>query len=509
MKIFRSLFFCLFFLFVAVLCYGQSGGVKYRKYVVRKKASIQTVAFLNDVTPEQILMANPTLNPKANLKAGTEVNIPVFPGNDSGDDNDGTSSVTAGDKDLPKGIKEDKGSNNMGNIPSEKKTQVSSEKQAAKVVTTGVVGAQVTQNVVAEDRETEKSSVGSGNDSSSLIDFNVTRRKITFAVLLPFENPSLSESMVELYSGMVIAASDIADGGETEVELKVYSTENLSSDYLDGILSQADVIVGPVHQQQFVQVASWAKKHHKPIVSPLASFDVDNNNYVVSMPPVQSCKSDPLTDYFSGDKNIVLIEHASYPNKQLEGEFQKIAPNARKFRYVRESVTPQDLATLMDKEKENIVLVPTDHQGAIEDVLSKITAINSPIKNFNISIVGSSAWMNLSNFSQTLLFRGNVSCVSSYYFDREDKIVGTLFDDYINAFERIPTRFAMRGYDIVDIMANSLQKWGSSTLVEMDGVEFTPLQTPYHFAKNEANGNVQNVRWIMVCYGEDYSIKVR
>lgn len=442
-----ALFLILFFTF------SVSTAQNYTLYKVKRKATVETVAFLNDITPEQLLLANPTLNPQAKLRPGTIVKIPV----------------TAPEQE-----------------PAE---QEPTEQEPAEPIESDLQ-----PSVPASD---------------TLIAYNPSSRRVRIAAILPFENPKLAQSMCEIYSGMVIAASDVSKKSGTDIIISAYSTSDLSDSNLDAMLSDKDVIVGPVYRENFEIVAKWASEHKIPVVSPLMSFDAPDNPYVVMMPPTADSKTAPLKDYLTSDRNVILVQHSQYPDKSQTEEFLQIAPYASKFAYSRENVSPQEFMPLIDPTRLNVFLVPTEHQGAIEDVVSKITALNSPVKLCDIAIVGMPSWLNLSNFSPTILFRGNVSCVSSYYFDRHNDVMTSFFDEYINAFEKIPTRFVLRGYDIVDIMAGALSTWGEKALTLMDNKEFIPLMNPYRFVRNTETGNLCNDRWVLVTFRNNYSVDIK
>ena len=129
---------------------------------------------------------------------------------------------------------------------------------------------------------------------------------------------------LDFYKGTRMAMDSLAGMG-MKVNLKVYDVDDsygkISDALNDPELEQADLIVGPLFRNSFLQVAEFASKHEIPIVNPLTKSDnvirSNENVFKVQVPEEIHLKliAHSIRKHYP-DANIVLVRHNPYQDKE-------------------------------------------------------------------------------------------------------------------------------------------------------------------------------------------------
>jgi LysM repeat protein len=158
-------------------------------------------------------------------------------------------------------------------------------------------------------------------------------REFMVALMLPLyldeetpENYQDTRSLrfLDFYKGTLMAMDSLAAMG-MKVNLKVYDVDDsygkISAALNDPELEQADLIVGPLFRNSFLQVAEFASKHEIPIVNPLTKSDnvirSNENVFKVQVPEEIHLKliAHSIRKHYP-DANIVLVRHNPYQDKE-------------------------------------------------------------------------------------------------------------------------------------------------------------------------------------------------
>lgn len=335
---------------------------------------------------------------------------------------------------------------------------------------------------------------------------------IKCALALPF-NEATHRNWIEFSQGAMLAKVHLASSG---VKLEIFNVavnENAYGfmDMDTANLKKADIIIGPVHDKTYQKLARWANKAGIPIVAPFTQVQSSMSMpYSVQISPCNNSKYNKITPWLANaNNNVILIHHNIYTDPEALAEITPYLPaSTRRILYTREANAQEDILPLLNKDMNNIFIVPVSHLGTIEDILSKITSANSPVRKYDIEVLGTSKWRTANSVNPELFFRSNTRFVSSYYADRSTTKVADFYSDYITRYHKLPTLFAMRSYDIIMLMAQEMNKSGTNALRSLvdNNQPNQPLMTPYSFKLNE-QGAAVNSDWPVVVYKEDYTVK--
>lgn len=341
---------------------------------------------------------------------------------------------------------------------------------------------------------------------------------IKVAVMLPVRVGGTSDRRyLEFYQGVLLALDELkATGVSSQVDLfnTAHSTAEASRLLNESAVQQADLIIGPVYESNFVPVANYATQHGTPIVSPLAAMKEAGSPLVFEAAPSDAFKYTKLQDEFSPSNNIVVVSATSNNDPEMLSEIVPLLPSsARKVTYVKGS-GGNAVENWLDLDKTNVFVVLSQNEQMTEEILASISSVqNSRISRGQncppIKVVGSSRWPRFQNIDKNLFFKLNLRYTTNYHADRGNERVADFDRRYVAAFSSLPSMYSYRGYDVAKLFVGAIKLHGDEFTSYINDRELPLLQTPYRFGQVSANGKYANNEWAKVCYNSNYTIEVQ
>ena len=341
---------------------------------------------------------------------------------------------------------------------------------------------------------------------------------IKVALMLPVRVGGASDRRyLEFYQGVLLALDELkAKGVSSQVDLfnTAHSTAEASRLLNESAVQQADLIIGPVYESNFVPVANYATQHGTPIVSPLAAMKEAGSPLVFEAAPSDAFKYTKLQDEFSPSNNIVVVSATSNNDPEMLSEIVPLLPSsARKVTYVKGS-GGNAVENWLDLDKTNVFVVLSQNEQMTEEILASISSVqNSRISRGQncppIKVVGSSRWPRFQNIDKNLFFKLNLRYTTNYHADRGNERVADFDRRYVAAFSSLPSMYSYRGYDVAKLFVGAIKLHGDEFASYINDRELPLLQTPYRFGQVNANGKYANNEWAKVCYNSNYTIEVQ
>ncbi|MEG1634138.1 MAG: LysM peptidoglycan-binding domain-containing protein [Rikenellaceae bacterium] len=333
---------------------------------------------------------------------------------------------------------------------------------------------------------------------------------IKVSLLLPLKSSNAStRQFTEFYNGFLVGLDSLKNEGVT-VALNVITTdkslESIDRILQSGELDNSDMIVGPVYDSQFCQVAKYAGDRAIPIVSPLASVSC-NNKYIFQVAPDDDTKYDKLKNALL-DKNVILFSSSNddaeflAKMKEFSGGNINIVPfnaKAKADSYVSD----------LESKRENVFLVAAQDQQTADAIISKIGAIRVFSAGKVVSTITTPKVARMSNIDPANFFSANVCYVTSYHVDRTSRAVVDFDRHYLGMFGGLPTLYSYRGYDVAMFFIGSMKEFGSDFYNYIADYYTTILQVTYRFNQKNPNSLLTNKEWMYVNYTPSYDIIVK
>ena len=365
------------------------------------------------------------------------------------------------------------------------------------------------------------------------------------ALLLPLgseEQPS--QNYIDFYRGFLMGLDSVRMAGHS-VNLNLYNTahnhERVSAIIASGELNKADLVVGPIYEDELIPVAAALQSKGTPIVSPLANLTQTTANSVFQMSPAPTSKLDKVRGMFDGTKRVVIIstdnvdkefdaevrsmlrdtsyvvqhkyiyEHPSIiekREKEREKLREKMLAEGLDITTLDETPSPSDMSPLLQGNEPTVIVITADNEVEVDRILAAIASANISLtaRSQRVApfvVFGNNRWNRYRNIDRSIFFTNNVMMLSTYHARRSDAKIQAFDKRFVEEFGALPSLYAYRGYDAAVLFVKSL--YGTME-TGLEGVLSMPLLTPYVFEENNATGVRINSQWIKVNYNSNFTI---
>ena len=336
---------------------------------------------------------------------------------------------------------------------------------------------------------------------------------VNVTMILPFDSPGTgtNKRFADFYSGALIALNSLKKEG-ISVNLDLVSS-NKSTDEIQqlidqGKLDKANLIIGPVYAEQFAPVAKFAAENEIPVVSPLGAVEADDNPYVFQVYPTRDTKYEKLRPLLNNpEANVIVMRHISQNDQAAYDEMHSVLPvGVRSIDYSKQQHVSV-ISNMLDRERENVIIIPVSNENIVEEMLSRLTSINMQSR-YKISVIGTSSWANYNNLNLDMYFRLSVQYVTMYHADRLNPLVNEFYREYIGNFSALPTLYSFRGYDVTKYFIGALKTYGEFMPRQIEGYDPAMLQVKYDLRQDGSESKFVNRQWTVVKYMSNYGIEV-
>ena len=352
------------------------------------------------------------------------------------------------------------------------------------------------------------------NDTSFL-----SKEYINIALMLPFyldENDSLdanrneyekseiypsSQIAVEFYEGFLLAVDSLKNQG-LRVGLFVYDSKH-DSDYFKKILQkpelkEMDIIVGPLYSSCFSPAVRFAEKNKIHIVSPFSQQNtmVTDHPFVSKVTASQTTQMEKMVSFIADSfpkGNIVLVHNSSLMDKPLVTTFKKNIKQSLPENLPKETqyiITEFDgVKQLLSKTKTSIIVVPSNDQAFITDLITKLNFVE---KEYKIVLFGIDSWLNFENLDINYLHKLQTHITACNEIDFDNKEVKKFIKKFRNNYFVDPSNYAFKGFDVGYYYLSALKNFGKNFENELPNFEHKGLQTTFTMTRLVIGSGFEN-----------------
>ncbi|WP_297902023.1 LysM peptidoglycan-binding domain-containing protein [uncultured Parabacteroides sp.] len=355
--------------------------------------------------------------------------------------------------------------------------------------------------------------------------------RIQVALLLPFMTNEATQSsatsrFVEYYEGLLLAVDSLRNMG-TSIELSVYDTGNgtkkVKEILKEDALSNANLIIGAVQNDQIGLVADFAQKQNIKYVIPFTSKNDDvlsnANVYQVNTPHsyLYSKAAQAGCNLFS-DYNIILV---NIKDKEEKTEFIKVFKTEMQQRNIpfkevtyKNDTFATDIEAAMVRDKRNVVL-PTsaslDAVNKIKTPLRMLSELKEEEKEpYMINLFGYPEWQTYTRECLEDFYALNTYIYSNFYADNLSPEVHNFYFNYKNWYSKnlINTfpKYGILGFDTGMYFLSAIDKYGSNFEDNLDKIHYKSIQTGFDFHRVNNWGGFINTNLFIVHYKNDYTV---
>ncbi len=339
-----------------------------------------------------------------------------------------------------------------------------------------------------------------------------TGRNVRVAMMLPFTSDGKpNESIAKFYLGTLVALDSLKRKG-ISVTVDVFDTRG-EAETAVGLLNEpalknAAVIIGPVYEEEFAQVARFGMEHGIGVVSPLRVVP-ESNPYIIQASPMASDKYCDIKGMLAADSlNVIYVKPASGTDAELTAEYEAVLPPGYSTVSYSKAGGVSQFKSPMRRDKVNLFVVASNNSATVDDILRFISSVqNGAGDAYKVAVLGNHRWGAFTDKDISPYFRHNVFFPASYFADKYNPAVAAFDRKYIAAFSSFPDWYSYRGYDVMMTMTEAVAAYGSNYISMLGNTDSAPLQVRYRFVKEEG-GKTGNERWMIVRYRSDNTITV-
>ncbi len=330
----------------------------------------------------------------------------------------------------------------------------------------------------------------------------VKRDRYNVVIAMPFDAsnfknvktaPNIQAMSVEFYAGALIALYDLKAEG-LKLNVNVLDTKIRTMDDLltSDVMRSADLIIGPLQNDDVKKVADFADKNQIAFISPFNPNSVVQvypvPNYVQVCPTVES-QFEYLMKYFQG----------KFPNAQfgvVKGTTDTEGSNVEKvknaYRRVKNNETAElpiifgdqssNWKTQLKGSEQAIIFVPSTRKEFVQAQISNIDG--------NAIIVGLPSWFDMDGLGTTIGSKA-VYIPRDFYIDKNDAITKDFKHRYWETYGIMPGGYAYRGYDIMLYFGRCLDEHGIYFKDELPATTLSKKYMTTQFNFNELHRSAQ------------------
>ncbi|HCQ24148.1 MAG TPA: hypothetical protein DIT52_02970 [Flavobacteriaceae bacterium] len=326
-----------------------------------------------------------------------------------------------------------------------------------------------------------------------------------------FKKRNLSSLSFDFYSGTRLAMEVLSEQGIAS-ELTVFDTQNRKAKLVqlmqNSLLSQQDVIIGPLIPKNFDFISALPKLSKVPKVAPLSYKEVHMRpNVYQSIPPKKQLRDrmlKHLDNVLSEEENIVIV--ADSLNREVEKMLQERYPFAIQFRPEQGGYLDSELmdSLLLDSIPNKIIL-ESENFSLISSISSQLSGKISPSRPIQLFTTYRGAAYEDPNISAATFASLAFTFTSGYHPQLFDE--GLMAERFLNRFGMYPSKEAKRGYDLtLDLLLRMTRKGNLAEGSSLGETDYVESRFDY---KPQPNGSYINKGIYLLQYREDSIIVLK
>lgn len=325
------------------------------------------------------------------------------------------------------------------------------------------------------------------------------KRSRTVSIVVPMsrQDGSPSTNQTDFVCGALLAWNELQDRGEAAgfrlniIDLAGYlTTEDM---VYSGVLSQSELIVGPVSAADIAPVAAYAQFERIPVVSPMdpkAASLLEGNPYLFQFPSYQPELDRRLLQQVTGrdSARVTLIYEAGTAASSLVQRCKKqLTEEGTAFTTLSYGILEgRGIDTVLlhraHPRAMNRYVVASESEAFVSDVLRNLHLMRG--SGIRISVYGTAAWKNYSTIEPKYFHDLQVRLPLPYHTDYRNPRTQAFVEKYRRTFRAEPSPYAMQGYDIICYFLPLLEEFGwqfpvhvveTETELVQSGVRFIPI----------------------------------
>ena len=233
--------------------------------------------------------------------------------------------------------------------------------------------------------------------------------------------------------------------------LRVYDTQNqagkVSSLIAANDFRNVDAVIGPLLQATSEEAASSLMNLKVPVISPMTNRELRSIPNLYQSRPSDDMLREAMIVYIQNNsqgKNVIVV--ADGASSSIKNKLMEALPTARILNPQANNVTEANLASVLDKSRENWVILESENIALLGSATS---ALNRLARNNRITLF--TTYKN-STFESDVVNNEHLGELKfhfpSEYKEFDESVADSFVDTYKSKYGYVPNKYTVRGYDL-------------------------------------------------------------
>ena len=281
------------------------------------------------------------------------------------------------------------------------------------------------------------------------------------SLILPFDLSSAqpNNQYLEFYAGLLLALRDLKDEG---MSIRFSSFDSKSYSYLpalvqSGALRDEELIIGPVFQNDVLEMLNYTYGQNIKIISPLfqetESAATTNENFFQVNTPLYWQQYN-LIQHLQKNRGVVwlFMEEGGVDQELVNLTIDILRKSGIIYREFRHKVAKDrdisgELSQLLVQGENNQVIVASRDEAFVSDILRNLYFVHSK-RNCPVTLYGNAWWPNFESVDIDHYHNMTLHLSVAQYVDYQKPEVKRFLSQYRSMYRAEPSRFAFQGYDV-------------------------------------------------------------
>jgi len=255
----------------------------------------------------------------------------------------------------------------------------------------------------------------------------------------------------------------------SNIDARVFDSKSTSKPVLSLIqnkeLDSIDLIIGSVKDQEYFQLASFAKEKNIPFISATYPNDggITGNPFLIIVNSTLKAHCEAIYSHLlqnNGTDKIYLITRPGAQEKTIVDNFKMInEPDGKPLLKIETITVNGDFAALKSKldSNRNSVFIGGSLNEAFAGELA--TFSQSISKTYRIKLIGMPNWDGFKSISDNKKLKDfPVYYTTPYFNNKWDAFSKKIKDEYLKRYRGIPSDMTYKGYETVFLFSKLLSR---------------------------------------------------
>ena len=343
------------------------------------------------------------------------------------------------------------------------------------------------------------------------------------SLILPFDlqKTQPNSQFIEFYQGLLLAVEDLKEEGMSAT-ISSYDSEDyprLSTLVQSGMLRDEELVIGPVHHQEVLEILNHTYGQNIKFISPLSrqteSAAYTNANFFQVNTPLYWQQYN-LIRYLQRNSGMVWLffEEGGADRELMNITIDILRKNGIIYREFAHKVSRDrdvagELSQLLTQGQNNQVIVVSTDEAFVSDILRNLYFVHSR-RNCPVTLYGNAEWPAFDSVELDYYHSMNLHLSVAQYIDYQNPAVKRFLARYRALYRAEPSAYAYQGYDVGYYFLRALYTKGPSfeRCIEQGIILAQPLQSNFRFQKAAPDGGYINTDTRVIRYFPDYRIEV-